>query len=309
MIRSILTITLVFISLFLSAQNPEIVQFDKKLNQFLNVRDFVISGDGNEAYFTVQSPNQDISQIVCIKKDRDNGWSEPELLPFCNEYMYMEPFLSADGNRLFFASDRPLNDSIQKKKDFDIWYVERRNLNENWSNPINAGEPVNSTSDEFYPTLSINNNLYLTKQADEGMGKDDIYLCKWDGTRHTAPLLLDENINSKGYEFNAFISKNENFIIFTKYNEPGGLGSGDLYISKKNAEGEWTKAVNLGVPVNTPYMEYCPYYDEKNSTLYFTSRRNNLSPKKFNDLNEFQSYVNEGDNGLSKIYKTLIKVN
>jgi len=110
MIKTILIITLISISNVSFAQDRhEIVQFEKKLNQFLNVRDFNISEDGDEAFFTIQSPAMEISKIATIRKEK-NEWSEPELLPFCDSYMYLEPFLAADGNRLFFASDRPLLD-------------------------------------------------------------------------------------------------------------------------------------------------------------------------------------------------------
>jgi len=287
------------------AQN-EVVPFDPVLSPFLNVRDFCIADDGQEAFFTIQSPDQAISQIACTRKV--NGeWSAPSLLPFCDTYMYLEPFLTADGKRLFFASDRPLDGSAVRK-DFDIWYVERKNNNAPWSAPVNLGEPVNSGLDQFYPTLSDNLNLYFTMASPEGLGKDDIYFSRWDGRQYTTPVLLDTNVNSSGYEFNAFISRNEDFILFTKYNEPGGQGSGDLYIAQKDAYGNWQKAVNLGVPVNTKAMEYCPFYDEKNHTLYFTSRRNTLQPRPFRDINDFQEYINNGENGLSKIYKVSFKI-
>jgi len=303
-----LTILLIFISNLLSAQNKsDIIQFDKSLNQFLNVRDFNISKDGNVAYFTIQSPNQEISQIAYIKKE-NNKWSEPELLPFCDSFMYLEPFLSFNSNRLFFVSDRPLNDSISAKKDFDIWYVNRNNKNDGWSKPINIGNPINSELDEFYPSVSKNNNLYFTLVSPKGLGKDDIYFCKWEGDRYSSPILLNENINSAGYEFNAFISENEDFIIFSKYKEEDGQGSGDLYISKKDENGKWKKASNLGVPINTEYMEYCPFYDEKNQILYFTSKRTNLKTRRFNTVSDFSKYINGSNNGLSKIYMTTLKI-
>lgn len=165
---------LLIINLFHAQDSNAITLFDKKLNPFLNVRDFSISEDGNETFFTVQSPNQEISQIAYIKKEKNN-WSEPQLLPFNNEYSYLEPFLADNGNRLYFASDRPLDKTKVEKKDFDIWYVERKNKNSEWSEPINIGKPVNSDLNEFFPTLSDNKNLYFTMESPTGMGKDDIY--------------------------------------------------------------------------------------------------------------------------------------
>ena len=301
-----LIIALLLITTSVSSQS-EINQFHEKLNQFHNIRDFCISNDGNEAFFTIQSPSSEISQIVFIKKE-NNMWLEPELLPFCDSYMYLEPFLSGDGNRLFFVSDRPLDGSRNEKKDFDIWYVDRDRKHGKWSDPKNIGQPVNSNLDQFYPSVSNNNNLYFTMDSPDGYGKDDIYFSKWVDGKYLDPVLLNENINSSGYEFNAFISKNEDFIIFTKYNAEDGQGSGDLYISKKDKNGDWKKAENLGIPINTKYMEYCPFYDEDNEILYFTSKRMNIKSKKFKDILEFERYIKEQENGLSKIYMTSIKL-
>lgn len=290
----------------LTSAQEEVTLFDKKLNQFLNVRDFCISENGNEAFFTIQSPDSKISQLAYLTKE-NKEWSEPVLMPFCDENMYMEPFLTYDGIRLFFVSDRPNNSSTDGKKNFDIWYVERKSQNDKWSEPINLGSPVNTEFDEFYPTLSQNGNLYFTMEAPTGMGKDDIYMSQWNGKSYDTPVLLNDNVNSDGYEFNAFISKDESFLLYTKYNAVGGLGSGDLYISRKDAQGNWLQAENLGEKINTTAMEYCPFYDQKNQTLYFTSRRNLLSPRKFANLAEFQEYVNSA-NGLSKIFKVKIQL-
>lgn len=287
-----------------SQDSTLVTLFDKSLNQFLNIRDFCISKDGAEAFFTVQSPDGAISQLVKITKS-GNTWSEAELLHFCDKNNYMEPFLSDDGLRLYFASDRPYKET--KTKNFDLWFVERKTNMDSWSEPINLGKQVNSENNEFYPTLSKNNNLYFTMDAETGKGKDDIYYCSWNGKKYAAPVLLNDNINSSGYEFNAFISSDERFLIYTKYNTPDGMGSGDLYLAKKDLNGDWQKAENLGSVINTKYMEYCPFYDEKTQTLYFTSKRNNLQLKDFKSLEEFQEYVNENQNGLSKIYRVKIK--
>lgn len=308
MLTNRLTTAILLISTLLSAQvDNEILQFDKALNQFLNVRDFCISNDGKEAFFTIQSPGQEISQLATIRKE-NKVWQNPELLPFCDSHMYLEPFLSPDGKRLFFVSDRPLEDSTSDKNDFNIWYVDRNSADAEWSKPRNIGEPVNSALDEFYPTVSENNNLYFTMDSPNGLGKDDIYFCKWEDGNYADPVLLDENINSAGYEFNAFISRKEDFLLYTKYNEADGQGSGDLYISRKGANGKWQKATNLGTPINTKYMEYCPFYDEENQVLYFTSKRNDIKPRKFSSISDFKDYIDESNNGLSKIYRTNVRL-
>ena len=297
---------IIFIYLFLTnfiiiGQNVEILH--KQLNDFHQVRDFCISANEKEVYFTVQSFNQEISQILCVKNGQ---WQKPEILPFCDQFSYLEPFISHDEKRLYFASNRPKNDTLKTKSDFDIWYVERKNIKSKWSKPINLGSQVNSENDEFYPSLADNNNLYFTMEAKSGMGKDDIYCCIWDGKSYQKPVLLNSNINSDGYEFNAFIAKDESFLIYTKYGTKDGFGSGDLYMARKDADGNWKEAVNMGAVINTKFMEYCPFYDSKNHVLYFTSKRNNLISQKFSTTSDLQKYLSHGENGLSKIYKIKI---
>lgn len=276
-----------------------------ELNPYANIRDFCISSTGDEAFFSIQSPNQELSQLVVVKNKK---WHRPVLLSFCDGYSYLEPFLSADGQKLYFASNRPKNETDTLASDFDLWYVERKNKKDNWSKPINMGTPVNSGQDEFYPSLADNGNLYFTMDSKSGLGKDDIYCCTWDGTHYARPVLLPRTINGEGYEFNAFISKDERFILYTRYNSTDGFGSGDLYISRKNEDGEWKRAENMGGVINTKYMEYCPFYDSQTNTLYFTSKVSNLLPGKFRDLKQYLETITGSQNGLSKIYRCTLKL-
>lgn len=294
--RTILFLIILIFSNVISAQ--EITLVHSKINDYQNVRDFCISKD--EVFFTIQSPNQELSQIVCVTNNR---WEQPVLLSFNDNYSYLEPFLSQDGKRLYFASNRPKNNADLAKNDFDIWYVERTKLKDSWSTPINLGSTVNSDADEFYPTLAHNGNLYFTMDSKNGMGKDDIYYCQWNGNYYSKPILLNENINSDGYEFNAFISGDEQFLIYSKYNTKDGYGSGDLYLSKKDANGLWKPAENMGNKINTKYMEYCPFYDSKTQTLYFTSKRNKLVPQKYKNIKYYLEIITGSENGLSKIYQ------
>lgn len=302
----VLFFILMFSDFAFSQDSLKVFPINAQLNQFLSVRDFCISKNGEEVFFTVQSPDENISRIAVIQVI-DGVWLKPELLAFNDENRYLEPFLSDDGLRLYFVSDRP-NGEKNEERNFDIWYVERSDRSATtWSEPKNLGKPVNSKNNEFYPTLSSNGNLYFTMDVPDSGRKDDIYFCKWNGKKYEEPVLLSDSINSKGYEFNAFISKDEQFLLYTKYNAEGGYGSGDLYIARKDAKGNWTKAVNLGNTINSKFMEYCPFYDQTTQTLYFTSKRNSIEAKDFKTLEEFEKYLESGENGLSKGYKVRIE--
>jgi len=303
------TAILIIFSSVLFAQESTVEPFLPQIfSQFPNVRDIAISSDGDEIYFSVQSYGDEVSFIASARNEND-VWSNPEIVSFSGKYFDIEPFLSADGLKLFFASNRPFNKTDDKTKDFDIWYVQRENKNSDWSNPINLGEPINSPANEFYPSIANNNNLYFTCDERSTKGKDDIFFSKWNNGKYSEPISLSDSINSDGYEFNAFVAPDESYIIFTAYQREDGFGSGDLYISYKVSDTIWTKAKNLGMEINSNKMDYCPFVDTKNDTLYFTSKRSeiNNSNKGFSSLKDFLKDMKKYENGLSRIYKTTLK--
>jgi hypothetical protein len=273
------------------------------LFKYNNVRDFAMNKWGTEVYFSVQSPGSEISAIVWCKKNKKGKWSEPEVLNFSGKFNDLEPFLSWDNTRLYFVSNRPLTKAENKTKDFDIWYCER-NPAGNWSEPKNLGAPVNTDENEFYPSVAQNGNLYFTNDGKRSKGKDDIFVCKFNDGKYCSPISVSDSINTEGYEFNAFVSSKEDYIIFTGYNKPDGMGSGDLYISYHKADGTWTQAKNMS-SVNSKQMDYCPFVDEENKVLYFTSKRNNINSVFQKNLNvdELLKEINAYENGQSRLYR------
>lgn len=271
-------------------------------SQYPGVRDLTISPNEDEAYFSAQSILGEVSVIVRIKKE--NGrWTKPELATFSGKFNDLEPFLSHDGLRLYFVSNRPVTD-LNEKKDYDIWFVERT-LNGPWSNPINMGDVINTKQDEFYPSVAKNGNIYFTSERIDTKGKDDIYFSKWKNDHYTNPISLSDSINTNGYEFNAYVSSDESFLIFTGYRWKDGFGSGDLYISY-NKNGTWTKAANLGKEINSNQMDYCPFVNVKTNTMYFTSRRSELNKTTFKSHNEMLNEITRYSNGSSRIYRVTL---
>ncbi len=276
---------------------------DQTVSQFPNVRDIAISG--NEAIFSAQSVMGDISVLVSVKKFHGQ-WSTPAIISFSGQYFDIEPFFSEDGLTLYFVSNRPLDLASTETKDFDIWYVTRPTLEEEWSTPKNIGAPINTKMDEFYPVITKSGNLYFTLDNPELNQKDDIYVSEYVNGNYSEPKRLDDGINSSGYEFNAFVSPDESFMIYTCYNREDGLGSGDLYISYHNDK-SWAPAKNMGASINSDKMDYCPFVDTKTNTLYFTSKRlkttNLRSSAKMEDL---KALFNSYENGSSRLYKVSI---
>ena len=288
------------------SQTEKVLPIDESFKQFISCRDFTLSSNGNEAYFTIQNLNESKGAIVKTEKLNDT-WSNFEIVSFSGTYRDIEPFLSPDNLKLYFSSNRP-HGKDNKQIDYDIWYVERTTINSPWSQPKNIGAPVNTKYNEFYPSLSKNNNLYYTSDKFTATTKDDILFAKWNNSSYQKPVKLNENVNGKGYEFNAFISPEEDFLLYTIYKADDGFGSGDLYVSFKNINGEFTKRQNLGKTINSSRMDYSPFYDTTSGILYFTSKRDNTKDIKTSDFKSFQEMAESYMNGQSRIYKVKMKL-
>lgn len=268
---------------------------------FPNVRDIAISKDGSFVLFTVESFDKHLSAIA-FTRYKNNAWTAPELMPFSGKYKDLEPFIAPDGKRIYFASNRPLSDSGSVKTDFDIWWVDVTDIGL-LSTPVNAGNIINTDQDEFYPSVSNNGNLYYTAAYDEANTKEDIYLSEYKNGTFIAPVKLPESINSTFYEFNAWISPDENLIVFSSFGRAGACGGGDLYYAKK-ISGVWQPAIMLPCnDINSAQLDYCPFIFDK--YLYFTSTRQGKKEMPgFYKLNDFLQYIKTPANGLSRIYIT-----
>ncbi len=196
----------------------------------------------------------------------DGGkWAAPRPAPFSEPaYSQADPFFGPDG-ALYFISNRPVQ-AADTAGDFDIWRV-RPDNNGGWSAPENV-QGVNSDSTEYYVSLAANGNIYF---ASNRSGDFEIYYSRLENGRYTAPENLGPAVNAPGMEHDPCISPDEKLLLFTAVDRPGGFGSGDIYISRKTAEGKWGKAANAGPAVNTATYEYCSYLTPDGKYLFFSS--------------------------------------
>ncbi len=268
--------------------------------QFPNVRDLAIAPGGTEIYFTVETYRKEFCALACVKK-QGKEWSKPFILPFSGKYRDLEPFLSADGLKLYFSSARPVSDTATKPKDVDVWYVTRQAMDAGWSSPVNMGAAINTGKDEYYPCVTKSGNLYFTRFPEDASRKEDIFVSKFSGGHYEKAVALNDSINSVKYEYNAFIAPDESYIIFTSYGRADDMGGSDLYISVKNSEGEWTAAQHMGA-INSPKIDYCPFVDPSTNILYFTSERSDV--KTFHTTQQQIDVFTRstGPNGLGRIY-------
>lgn len=262
-------------------------------------RDIAISPEGDQLIYTLGNYQQTVRSLVSLKREGDQ-WGDKEILSFSGKYNDIEPFFAADGSKLFFASNRPVGED-STRTDYNIWYSEL--VNGKWNNPRALDTLVNSHADEFYPSVSANGNLYFTATRTDGVGREDIFVSTYSEGRYSVPIPLDSAINTKVYEFNAYINPNEDLLIFSSYGRVDDLGGGDLYYSKKDKAGKWGDAKNLGDIINSDKLDYCPFIDIPRNNFYFTSDRSNPVEGRINTVNELVMEANKIMNGMGNIYR------
>lgn len=229
----------------------------------------VFSPDGCEVFYVPWSTLR-----MATMKQKNGVWTKPNIVPFATTHDAENPWITADGTRMYFTSTRPLEaEGLKERKKFwneNIWYVDREK--DGWSEAVPLGQEVNSM--DLHWQFSIddrNGDLYFSASSGEGGGRSDIYKSAFFNGRHTNPVKLSEAINTEGDEDTPFIASDGSYLIFAR--KPGTDTFADLYISFRNQDGSWRKAVGLGSRINSDAHEVCPFMTRNAKYFFFISMR------------------------------------
>ena len=223
--------------------------------------------DGQTAYFArgggffPQSRQATILETTLV----DGAWTEPVVASFSGEFPDIDPWVSPDGNSIYFSSIRPLEG--QPRTDADLWRVDRDG--DGWGEPVHL-HALSSERDELGPSVSEDGAIWFASDRPGGTGGWDLYTAKPAGGDFTAPEPVLA-LNSAVWEFNPAISPDGTTLLFTSINRPGGSGLGDLFRATL-ADGAWDVQP---LPMNTSADEYHPSLSPDGATLYFVRRAGN----------------------------------
>jgi microcystin degradation protein MlrC len=106
--------------------------------------------DGQSLYVTRREVLDDGTRVVDILQSRlqSGRWSIPEKASFNSNYRDADQFISPDGSKLFFMSERPLPGSTEKN-DYDIWVAEK--IGNGWGEPKHLGARINTHPIGYLP--------------------------------------------------------------------------------------------------------------------------------------------------------------
>ena len=168
--------------------------------------------------------------------------------------------------------------------------------------PVNLGDNINTEYDEYWPTLTADEQTLIitrlipkdliedpksekeymdekelapaNKQGIPGFSnvQEDFYISVKENDLWSKAINAGKPLNTKGNEGAQTILVDGRIMYFTACNRADGKGRCDIYSSTKE-NGEWTEPVNLGSPVNSSFWEAQPSISPDGKTLYFVSNR------------------------------------
>ena len=154
--------------------------------------------------------------------------------------------ITADNKTMYFVVCQN-----NEYKACDIWYSERKGIS--WTNMTPVLGKLNKGTDwDSQPSVSFDGKeLYFVSDRPGGYGGSDIYVSRkmpdgtWSEAQNLGPV-----INSDKNELTPFLHSDSKTLYFSSKGH-NSLGGYDIFFSRQNPDGSWTKPKNLGSPINT----------------------------------------------------------
>lgn len=152
--------------------------------------------------------------------------------------------------------------------------------------PVNLGDAVNTSLNEYFPCLTADNQtLLFTRLLNDPNSftgrQEDFYISRNSNGGWSAAESIGPPINTRYNEGAPTLSADGKVLIFTACESVNGYGENregfgrcDLFISRWDGY-SWSVPANTGGPVNSTYWESQPSLASDGRSLYFVSNRNN----------------------------------
>lgn len=187
-----------------SNKKGKVKLFSRDLKSRLNDGPLTFSSGGDTVYFSrnliVKGSVNELSSVrnklgIFMAVMQDGRWTRIREFRYNNEwYNVSTPFLSHNGQRLYFSSDKPGGYGGS-----DLYYCEWKDGF--WDEPVNLGPEINTPGNEAYPYINSSGELFFSSDGHPGQGGKDIFVSKQQGNKWLKPVALDPPINSEFDDF------------------------------------------------------------------------------------------------------------
>lgn len=223
-----------------------------------------------------------VSENVYVSYMIDSLWTLPEpLFENIDAKDIGAANISADGSEIYFSSSA-LGDSYGSCDIYCVEYADGR-----WSAPNNINS-INTPEWESQPCLSVDGKELYFVRGNKKLSTTDLFVSyKDDNGNWSKAERLNSKINTEGNERSPFIHYDGKTLYFSSDSHLG-MGGYDLFVSRRDASGDWSEPVNLGYPLNSSY-------DEMNLVVSNDAVRAFISSQRYDGSGGFDIYEFELD--------------
>ncbi len=177
------------------------------------------------------------------------------------------PVLTADEQELIFTRRTGFNDN----HDEDL-VVSLRDREGKWLGPVSISPFINSEMNEGTCTVSADGRrlIFTSCAGRDNYGSCDLYESVKSGNEWSRPKNLGPFVNTPAWESQPSLSADGRILYFVS-DRRSGIGQRDIWMTTLDDNGKWTKAVNVGKPINSEFDEMSPFIHANNRTLYFAT--------------------------------------
>lgn len=166
------------------------------------------------------------------------------------------PTVRGDGRQLIFTACDGLDGAYGRRTgegSCDLFYADFDVSEGRFRREINIVD-LNSKAWESQPSLSSDGRWLFFVRAyrnQDGRVIQDIYQSERQSDNSwSRPARLPRTINTDGREENPVLHSDGKTLYFAS-NGHAGMGGLDLFVSRRQPDGSWSKAENLGFPINS----------------------------------------------------------
>jgi OmpA-OmpF porin, OOP family len=191
-------------------------------------------------------------------------------------YDELQPYITADGKKMFFSREDHPQNTLSPQNTQDIWYC-KKNEEGKWETARHLTYPFNQTKFAaiFYQSPDGTRRVirgFYKKGKYEGSGFSECRLTT-KGWSDPEGIEIDRYEKmSKGPVAGICLSPDNQVMVL--YFSESENGDESLYVSFRKKENKWSTPISLGAIINLKkYCSSTPFIAADGKTLYFASNR------------------------------------
>lgn len=231
----------------------------------------VFTPDGNTVFFSRMQGATGLTRRIYVAHRQGDVWTTPQLAPFSDQWMDLEPAMAPDGSYVIFISNRPATDGgkaldgyyggkPQPSAGGNLWRVDLHHGR--WGAAVRLPDIVNTSTSTYAPAIAADGSVYFMK-PDPATGHFRLYLSRFVRGHFLVPEALsfsDGHIS----DFDPTVAPDKSFIVFSSSRKPSPPNTAGLFVSFATPKG-WSEPVPLGPGGFEARL------DQNQSVLYFSA--------------------------------------